>query len=63
MLEGKKGFLRALDFWILLNVSLADGDTNTSKWEPEAPALLSVSCRCAFLETLAWYSGLFVRLF
>jgi len=24
-LEGKKGFLRALTFWILLNVSFADG--------------------------------------
>lgn len=24
-LEGKKGFLRALTFWILLNVSLVDG--------------------------------------
>lgn len=42
----KKGFLRVLAFWILLNVSRVDGDTNTSKREWEAPALLSMSCRC-----------------
>lgn len=42
----KKGFLRALTFWILLNVSVVDGDTNISKREWEAPALVSLSCRC-----------------
>lgn len=29
----KKGFLRVLAFWILLDVSRVDGDTNTSKRE------------------------------